>query len=92
MFLSVDHLRLKFAHASGHEHRVRPITRRAVELLRLRLRDELLSSGVRLESLSLATLAVPSVNLDLGTLNDEDVAEKVAEAMYAALRGRWQEG
>lgn len=38
MRLSGDHIRLKFANAAGHAHRVRPITRRALELLRLRLR------------------------------------------------------
>jgi hypothetical protein len=92
MHLSVDRLRLRFANAAGHEHRMRPITRRALELLHLRLREELLAAGVHLESLSLDTLVVPPMNLDLGTLSDDGVAQKVAETMYTALRTRWQEG
>ena len=92
MRLTVDHLHLKFAGAAGHTHRVRPITQRALELLRLRLRDELLASGAHLENLSLEALAVPPLNMDLHIVSDEAAAEKLAEVMFTALRGRWQEG
>ncbi len=90
--LSVDRLRLRFAGVAGHEHRVRPIARRALELLHLRLREELGAAGAHPDGLSLDRLAVPPVDLELGVLSDEVVARKVADAMYAALCGRWQEG
>jgi len=89
--LNINHLRLKFANAAGHEPRVQPATRRALELLRLRLRDELLASGAQLDSLHLETLVVPALKVDLRFMSDEALAEKVAEALYTALRARWQE-
>lgn len=91
MRLNINHLRLKFTNAAGHEHRVRPVTRRVLELLRVRLRNELLASGARLDSLRLETLSLPALNVNLRFMDDEAVAEKVADAMYTALRARWQE-
>lgn len=91
MRLNINHLRLRFANAAGHEHRLRPVTRRALELLRVRLRDELLASGARLDSLRLETLSLPALNMNLRFMDDEAVAEKVADALYAELHARWQE-
>jgi hypothetical protein len=90
--LKIDRMRLSIANAIGHEHRVRPILIRALELLRMRLRHGLLVPGARLDHLNLETLRVEPLKMDLRVLSDEVVAEKVAEAMFTAVRARWQEG
>jgi hypothetical protein len=92
MHINLDQLNLRFSNTAGHAHRVQPITRRALELLRLRLRNELLASGARLDTLNLETLIVPALNLDMRTLSDEGVAERLAGAMYTALKAHWQDG
>jgi hypothetical protein len=92
MHANIDHLNLRIASASGHEHRIRPITRRALELLRLRLRDELLAADARMDDQWLANLSLPALRVDLASLSDEAVADQLADAMYSALRARWQEG
>jgi len=37
-------------------------------------------------------LTVPPLNMDLRTVSDEAAAEKLADVMFTALRGRWHEG
>ncbi len=86
MRLRANRLRLIFAGGAEHEHRVGPITRQAIDLLRVRLRDELPTSGARFATLTLATLAVPPLLLDLCTLTDRAVAEWVSDAMFTAIR------
>jgi hypothetical protein len=92
MFVSIDQLHLTFTGIPGHVHRVNPIAQRALALLRLRLRDQLLASSIRLEELSIASLIVPPLELDMRTMSDEGAAEKLADVMYGALLARWQEG
>ncbi len=89
MRVTVDRLRLNLTGAAGHEHRVRPITRRALEQLCVRLRDDLrfLSGGPG--DLLLERLTVPPLTADLDTLSDEAAAERVSVAVYTAIRAHW---
>jgi hypothetical protein len=92
MRLEIDRLQLKFEQAAGHEHRVRPVTLRALELLRLRLRNELPGSGARLDGQLPASLRVEATEVNLAVMSDESAAEKLADAMFSALWARRQEG
>ncbi len=92
MYVSIDQLHLRWMDVSGQEHRVRPITQRALELLHQRLNNQLLTSAMRLEDLNLSRLILPPMAINFRVLTDEGAAEKLADAMYSALLARWQEG
>ena len=79
--LKIDSLGINIRNAAGHEHRVHPITLRAIAILGERL--ESLHGGS--SNLSIAHVSVPPVNLDLGRMSDEAAATSIAEALLGAL-------
>jgi hypothetical protein len=82
--LAIDRLGLSFEGADHHVHRVRPIGRRAVVLLQEYVQQRMVESGVS-GDIDLEQLSVPPLELDLSLMGDEEIAHRLAEAMYGAL-------
>jgi hypothetical protein len=80
----VGRLRLAVGDGAGHEHRVRPIVARALHLLHERLGAEARAGAW--SSVRVGALRVPVLRLDLRTTSDDGAAERMAEALHAALR------
>lgn len=83
--LTIDVLNLQMTNTAGQEHRARPIARRAMELLA----DGLMERWAAVERLpkrvNIEGLRVPTVDLSLATLSDEQAAAMIAQAIRAAL-------
>ena len=85
----IHRLDLRLVGWAGHDHRVRPVVWRALELLRSRLgADRAAWPGEH----AVARLTVPAIEVDLGLAGDEAVAARLAEAMHQALRGAITDG
>jgi hypothetical protein len=80
--LTIDLLKLNFENGAGHEHRVGPITERAVGLLTEKLGIYLESSASR--SALFETLN-GGVDLNLNAKSDEQAAQVIADAWLQAL-------
>lgn len=81
--LTIDLLKLNFENAAGHEHRIGPITERAVALFTQRAAISLESSApgpVMFESLN-----ENPANLDLNSTSDEQAAHVIADAWFQIL-------
>ena len=78
--LKIERLRLNLANATGHEHRVEPIARRAVALLAERLDGPRNIRPGHLDSLNAEAL-----DLNLNEMTDEQAAEGIATAWANAL-------
>jgi len=88
--VKIERLRLNVDNAAGHEHRLEPITLRAVTLLAERLDA---SPGMRANGLSRNqwdTVNAERVDLQLNTMSDEQAAEGIATAWTNALTARPQ--
>jgi hypothetical protein len=81
--VQIDRLQIDIADASGHEHRVRPIAARAVEIFAARLEERWPERDVVMRDVTAAP-----VNVELNGMTDEEVAGAIAEAWLgaAALR------
>ncbi len=78
--LKIERLRLNLANATGHEHRVQPITLRAVALL-----AERLDGPGNIQSRHLDSLNAEAIDLNLNEMSDEQAAEGIATAWANAL-------
>jgi hypothetical protein len=90
LVLRVGHLALTFEDAAGHEHRVRPIVRRAMDILEELAGPELARAGADPSHLTLEAISAGPVAVDLRRDGDEAVARKVAEALLAGLMARFR--
>jgi hypothetical protein len=79
--VAIDALRLRFRNAAGHEHRIEPVTRRALALLaeRLRATDEPAPANAQ----AARTIAVDGIAFD--RLGDEGAATAIADTVAASL-------
>jgi hypothetical protein len=79
--VAIDALRLRFRNAAGHEHRIEPVTRRALALLaaRLQANDEPAPANAQ----PARTIAVGGIAFD--RLGDEGAAQAIAGAVAASL-------
>ncbi len=83
--LKIDRLNLNIENATGHEHRIRPITSRAFSILADGL-GERWATGQRLpDTKNIERLSVPPINLSLNQMSDEQVANYIANAVLEAL-------
>ena len=82
--LAIDRLALSFEGADRHVHRVRPIGRRALVLLQTYVEQRMVEWGVS-GNVELEQLSVPPLEMDLSLTGDEEIAHRLAEAMYGAL-------
>ncbi|MBV8299830.1 MAG: hypothetical protein JO083_09845 [Candidatus Eremiobacteraeota bacterium] len=82
MNVAIDALRLRFRNAAGHEHRIEPLTRRALALLAARLQaaDEPLPANAQ----AARTIAVGGIAFD--RLGDEEAASAIADTVATSLR------
>ncbi len=83
--LKIDRLRLIIAGAAGQEHRLGPVAARAVALLADRLNGKDDPHEHYPNEGKTDTLTVPSVAIDWHTMDDEQAAGRLAEALLAAL-------
>jgi hypothetical protein len=88
LVLRIEHLALTFEDAAGHEHRVRPIVRRAMAILQELAGPELARAGADPSRLTLEAVSAGPVAVDLRREGDEAVARKLAEALLAGLTAR----
>jgi len=83
--LQINRLNLTIENAAGQEHRVRPITARAMTLLAERLDLRLIDEGGRIGTQNIERLNVPSVDVNLNQMSDEQAAGAIASAIVEAL-------
>jgi hypothetical protein len=81
--LNIDLLKLNLENGTGHEHRMGPITERAVALFTERVSISLQSAGSR--SVKFESLAGNPVDLNLNSTSDEQAAHVIAESWLQAL-------
>ncbi len=82
--LKIDQLKLQIDNAAGQEHRIEPITTRAVTLLADRLGERWLP-GTHLPDIHMERLSVPPMDVNLSGMTDEAAAEAIASALLDAL-------
>ena len=82
MNVAIDALRLRFRNAAGHEHRIEPLTRRALALLAARLQAA--GEPVPANAPATRTIAVGGIAFD--RLGDEAAATAIADAVATSLR------
>jgi len=80
--VAIDALRLRFRNAAGHEHRIEPLTRRALALLAARLQAA--GEEPPANAPGARTIAVGGIAFD--RLGDEGAATAIADAVGASLR------
>jgi hypothetical protein len=83
--VAIDALRLRFRNAAGHEHRIEPVTRRALALLAARLQDAADLPGSAADTHALRSVAVDGIAFD--HVGDETAASAIADAVAASLTG-----
>lgn len=83
--LTIEHLQLNIENATGQEHRIRPITTRAVTILSDRLGERWAVKEQMLNIQNLESLSVPPVKLTLQQMSDEQAANAIAQAILEAL-------
>lgn len=84
---NIDHLRLEIIDASGHEHRISGIAKRATELLGERI-DILYGNQRASASRQIGAISAQPVRLDLNRTTDEHAAHSIADAWMAAVAVR----
>jgi hypothetical protein len=85
MRVSVGRLRVRVTGAAGSEHRVRPIVRRAVELMAERLRADGARATTAGAPARVGGLNIPPLAADLRHLSDEAAAARLADAIYRGV-------
>lgn len=83
--LTIDRIRIRIEDAGGQEHRLRAISARTATLLQELVQQRLVEAGVEVAGRSVGYLAAAPVRGDLMRETDEDVARRLAEAVYVAL-------
>jgi len=83
--LNVSRLALTVENCAGHEHRLRPISARAAEILSERISGLYPSAGVASQNGHFDALIAPGLSLDLARTSDEQVAKQIAGAWLEAL-------
>jgi hypothetical protein len=84
MEVRIELLALNIGDASGHEHRIQPIARRAAELLAENLEQQAGSDGGR-GAVEIGNASTTAVFLDLNQTSDQQAAEEIARAWLDAL-------
>jgi len=82
--LQIERLRLNIQNVAGHEHRIEPITLRAVTLM-ARYLDGPANTLRKLSRAQFSALSAEDVNLDLSRMSDEQAAEGIAHNWINAL-------
>lgn len=77
--VTIDHLNLVLGNAAGHEHRVEPILRSALDLVAKRLQPDFDDPG------HLESLAIAPMSLRLAAMSDEQAASEIADVILDAL-------
>ena len=79
--LKIDCLRLNIENAAGHEHRIQPITERAMSILAERWTEAGSGGG----SQDIENLSAPPIDLNLGSMSNEQAAQAIAGAIVEGL-------
>lgn len=83
--LTIERLHLQVENAAGQEHRIRPITNRAVTILAERL-GERWAIGERIPDMkNIESLSIPPMSFNLNRMSDEQAATSIANAMLEVL-------
>ena len=77
--LGINSLHINFTNAAGQEHRIEPLTRRALDLTAERLPMHLTAAP------DVESLAIEPIRLRLGMLSDDEAANQIAGAILEAL-------
>jgi hypothetical protein len=83
--LKIDHLNLNIEDATGHEHRIRPITSRAFNILADRLGEQWTTGQHMPNTKNIEKLSVPPISLSLNQMSDEQAANYIAKTVLEAL-------
>jgi hypothetical protein len=78
--LKIEQLQLHIENAAGHEHRIPPITERAMSILAERWSESAAGDSQEIENLS-----VPPIDLNLDSMSDEQAAQAIAGAIFEGL-------
>ena len=83
--LKIDRLNLNIEDASGHEHRIRPITTRAFSILADHF-GERWAVGERMPTMkNIESMSVPPMSLSLNQVSDEQAAVYIAKMVLEVL-------
>ena len=83
--LKIARLNLNIESAAGQEHRIQPITARAMNILAERLDMRLTAEEQTIGSQNIERLSVPAMDLNLKQMSDEQAAGAIASAILEAL-------
>jgi hypothetical protein len=83
--LEIGVLDLSLENASGHEHRLRPISDRTLVLLQEALSARLLQGGLDVSTRHFESVRAQPVTLQLASASDEDAARMLADALLGGL-------
>ena len=78
--LKIDCIRLNIENAAGHEHRIQPITARAMSILAERW--SVAGGG---DSQDIENLSAPPIDLNLSSMSNEQAAQAIAGAIFEGL-------
>ena len=84
--VGIGRLRLNLDNATGHEHRIRPISARAAAIFARRLDERLAAQA--LESSTVDHLSASPVSLNLNRMSNEQAAAAIAGAWMEAVSRR----
>jgi hypothetical protein len=79
--LKIDQLHLHIDDAAGHEHRIQPITERAMNILAERWSGINGAAGAE----NSERLSLPPIDLHLDSMSDEQAAQAIAGAILERL-------
>jgi len=83
--LTIERLHLQIENATGHEHRIRPITTRAFAILADRLGERWAVRERMPDMKNIESLSVPPLSLSLNQVSDEQAADYIAKTVLEAL-------
>jgi len=83
--LKIDRLAVGFQGAEGHEHRIRPIASRAAAIFAERVEVYCGENRGASSARNLGSLSAAPLNVNLGTMTDEQAAQSIAKAWLDAL-------
>ena len=84
--LQIDRLQLEIMSVSGHEHRIRPIAARAVELFAARLEQH--HESIPAAAQTIANVQAAPVSVAWDHMTDDEVAGAVADAWLGSISSR----
>ncbi len=83
--LKIDRLQLSITNATGQEHRIQPITLRALDVVAERLQLHLADAWPATAGSDVESVRLAPISLRLDAMSDEQAANEMAGALVEAL-------